>query len=94
MRQCKMGRITTYSNIKSYYKLELDEEQVRKWYNLLNSNLVRKAKHFQYKVEVLFKEMMLDGPYAKTKYYAFRDECHKRGSPHIHAFITCIKNLK
>ena len=89
-----MGRITTYSNIKSYYKLELDEEQVRKRYNLLNSNLVRKAKHFQYKVEVLFKEMMLDGPYAKTKYYAFRDKCHKKGSPHIHAFITCIKNLK
>ena len=26
--------------------------------------------HFQYKVEVFFKEIILDGPFGKTKYYA------------------------
>ena len=31
-------------------------------FNLFNNNQVLVARHFQYKVEVLFKEIVLDGP--------------------------------
>ena len=52
--------------------------------NLLNNNPV--ARHFQYKVKVFFKEIILDGPLGKTK-YAMRIEFQERGSPHAHLFI-------
>ena len=39
---------------------------------LLNENPVLAARHFQYKVQVFFKELILDGPLDKTKYYALR----------------------
>ena len=45
------------------------------------------VRHFQYKVEVFFKEIILDGPLGKTKYYAIRIEFQERGSPHVHSFI-------
>ena len=44
------------------------------------------ARHFQYKVEVFFKELILDGPLGKPK-YAIRIEFQGRGSPHVHSFI-------
>ena len=55
--------------------------------NLLNKNPVLVARHFQHKVEVFFKEIILDGPLGKTKYYAIRIEFQERGSPHVHSFI-------
>ena len=72
--------------------LGLSEEELKnliyqKQCNLLNSNPVLVARHFQYKVEVFFKEIILDGPYGKTKYYAIRIEFQERGSPHVHYFI-------
>ena len=45
------------------------------------------ARHFQYKNEVFFKEIILDGPLGKTKYYAIRIEFQERGSPLVHLFI-------
>ena len=45
------------------------------------------ARHFQYKVEVFFKEIILGGPLGKTKYYAICTEFQERGSPHVHSFI-------
>ena len=45
------------------------------------------ARHFQCKVEVFFKETILDGPLGKTKYYAIRIEFQERGSPHLYSFI-------
>ena len=54
---------------------------------LLNSNPVLVARHFQYKVEPFFKEIVLDGPLGKTKYYAIRIEFQERGCPHVHSFI-------
>ena len=30
------------------------------------------ARHFHYKVEIFFKEIILDGPLGKTKYYVIR----------------------
>lgn len=54
---------------------------------LLNSNPVLLARHFQFRVETFFKEIILDGPLGKTKYYAIRVEFQVRGSPHIHSFV-------
>ena len=42
--------------------------------NLLNKNPVLVAIHFQYKVEVFLKEIILDGSLGKTKNYAIRTE--------------------
>ena len=55
--------------------------------NLLNNNPVLVSRHFQYKIEVFFKEIILDGLLGKTKYYAIRIEFQERGSPHVHSFI-------
>ena len=43
------------------------------------------ARHFQYRVEVLFKEIGVNGPLGKVTYYAIRVEFQVRGSPHIHS---------
>ena len=58
--------------------------------NVLNKNPVLVARHFQYRVELFFKILVLDGPLGKTKYYAIRCEFQVRGSPHIHSFIWII----
>ena len=58
--------------------------------NLLNNNPVLVASHFQYKVEVLFKDIILVGRLGKTKHYAIRTEFHERGRPHIHSFIWIL----
>ena len=41
---------------------------------ILNSNLVLLARHFQYRVEVLFTEIIINGPLGKVKYHAIRVE--------------------
>ena len=58
--------------------------------NLLNNNPVLVARHFQYKVEVFFKDIIFDGPLGKTKYYAICIEFQERGSPHVHSFIWIL----
>ena len=55
--------------------------------NLLNNNPVLAARHFQYKVEVFFKEILLDRPLGKIKYYAVLIEFQERGSLHVHSFL-------
>ena len=45
------------------------------------------ARHFQYKVEVFFREIILGGPLGKTKYYAICTEFQERGSPHVHSYM-------
>lgn len=56
---------------------------------LLNLNLVIGAKHFQYRVETFFTEIVLTNahPIGKIVYYALRIEFQMRGSPHLHALI-------
>ena len=54
---------------------------------ILNSNPVLLARHFQYRVEVFFKEIVSDGPLGKIKYYAIRVEFQVRGNPHIHSLV-------
>ena len=85
-----MGRTSIYyQKIKN---LELSDEELKnlsyqEQCNLLKNNPALVARHFQYKVEVFFKEIILDGPLGKTKYYAIRTEFQERGSPHVHSFI-------
>ena len=55
--------------------------------DILNSNPVLLARHFQYRVETFFKEIISDGPLGKVKYHAIRVEFQVRGSPHIHSFL-------
>ena len=53
--------------------------------NLLNDNPVLVARHFQYKVDVFFKEIMLDildCPLGKTNYSPIRTEFQK-GTAHM-----------
>ena len=47
-------------------------------------------RHFQYKVEVFFKEVMLDGPLGKTKSCAIGIEFQEGGSQHVHSFIWIL----
>lgn len=53
----------------------------------LNNNPVLMARHFQYRVKTFLKEILLNGPLEKMRYYAYHVEFQARGSPHIHAFV-------
>ena len=57
--------------------------------SMLNRNPVVVAKHFQYRVETFFKEVLMTNanPIGKIIYYALRIEFQMRGSPHLHALI-------
>ena len=57
---------------------------------ILYSDPVLLARHFQYRVEVIFKEIVLDGPIGKVKYYVIRVEFQFRGSPHVHSFVWIV----
>ena len=56
---------------------------------LLNQNPVLTARHFQFRVEIFFKEIILhkNGPFGCIDSYAIKVEFQVRGSPHIHSFI-------
>ena len=56
----------------------------------LNLNPVLLARHFQYRVEVFFKEIVVNGPLGKVTYYAIRVEFQVRGSPHIHSLLWVL----
>ena len=58
-------------------------------YKMLNLNPVIVAKHFQYRAETFFTEVLLNKskPIGKIVYYALRIEFQMRGSPHLHALI-------
>ena len=84
--------------INKLNKLGLNDEELQKLSyqercNLLNNNPVLVARHIQYKVEVFFKDIILDGPLGKTKYYAIRIEFKERGSPHVHSFLWIFNAL-
>ena len=60
----------------------------------LNKNPVLVARHFQYRVEMVFKVIVIDGPLGKTQYYAIRVEFQVRGSLHIRSFIWILNAPK
>ena len=62
--------------------------------DILNKNPVLVARHFQYRVEVFFKVILLNGPLGKTSSYAIRVEFQVRSSPHIHSFIWILNAPK
>ena len=62
--------------------------------NTLNKNPVLVARHFQYRVEIFFKVIVLHGPLGKTSYYAIRVEFQVRVSLHIHSFIWILNAPK
>ena len=55
--------------------------------DILNKNSVLTVRHFQYRVEMFFKIIVLDELLGKSQYDAIRVEFRVRGSPHIHYFI-------
>ena len=62
--------------------------------NKLNKNPVLVGRHFQYRVEIFFKVIILDGLLGKASYYAIRVEFQVRGSPRIHSFMWILNALK
>ena len=56
----------------------------------LNMNPVLLARHFQYRVELFFKVIVINGPLGKVKCHAARVEFQVRGSPYIHSFLWII----
>ena len=59
---------------------------------MLNNNPVLVVRQFQSKVEVFFKEIIIDGPLSKPKYHAIRIEFQERDSPHVHLFILILNS--
>ena len=60
--------------------------------NILNSNAVLLARHFQHRVEIFFKAILIirDGPLGKVKYYAIGVEFQFRSSSHILSFLWVL----
>ena len=56
-------------------------------FSFLNLNPVLLARHFQYRVEVFFQVIVLNGQLGKVKYHAIRAEFQVCDSPHIHSFL-------
>ena len=52
----------------------------------LNKNAMLVVRYFQYRVEIFFKTIILNGPLGKTNYYAIRGEFQVRGSLDVHSF--------
>ena len=59
-----------------------------------NKNPVLVARHFQYRVEMFFKIIVLDGPLGKTQYYAIRVEFQVSGSSNTRCFIWILNAPK
>ena len=60
----------------------------------MNNNPVLVARHFQYREEIFFKVIVLDGPLGKTQHYAIRVKFQVRGSPHVNLFIWILNAHK
>ena len=80
-----IGRV----NGKNMTDEEVDALSYDERCRLLNLNPVLVAKHFQYRVETFFTEILLTdvNPIGKIVYYALRIRFQMRGSPHLHALI-------
>ena len=63
---------------------------------LLNLNPVITARHFQYRVEAFFKEILLSQlkPLGRIIYYAIRIEFQHRGAPHAHCLLWTSNAIK
>ena len=68
---------------------DLDALSYNERCQMLNTNPVIVAKHFQYRVETFFNEVLLSkvNLIGKIVYYALRIEFKMRGSPRLHALM-------
>ena len=73
---------------------EINELSYMERCEILNSNPVLVARHFQFRVETFFKIIVVNGPLGKVNYYAIRVEFQFRGSPHIHSFLWVLNAPK
>ena len=73
---------------------DIDEMSYQERRDTLNKNPVLVARYFQYRVEMIFKVIVLDGTLGKAQYYAIQVEFQVRGSPHIHSFIWILNAPK
>ena len=73
---------------------KVDEMSYHERCETLKKNLVLIARYFQYRVNMFFKIIVLDGPLGKTQYYAIRVEFQVRGSPNIRCFIWILNAPK
>ena len=78
--------------ISKLYNMNLTENEINDMSyadrcKYLNMNPVFVARHFQYRVELFFKEIVLNGPLGKVNYHVIRVEFQVRGSPHVHVFL-------
>ena len=81
--------------INKLHKLDLSKENIKNLIyqdrcRLLNRNSVLVAKYFQYRVDVFFKEITVDGPFGRTKNYTIQVEFQVRGSPQVHCFLWVV----
>ena len=74
-------------NRTPYTKIEIREMDYVTRAKILQSNPVLLMRHFQFRVETFFKEIVVDGPMGKVIYHAIRVEFQVRGSPHVHCLL-------
>lgn len=89
LRWPELFQIIARTNGKNVSHEEVEGLSYDERCRLLNLNPVIVAKHFQYRVETFFTEILLANanPVGKIVYYALRIEFQMRGSPHLHALI-------
>ena len=89
LRWPELFQIIARTNGKNITTEEVEALSYDERCRLLNLNPVIVAKHFQYRVETFFTEILLTNahPIGKIIYYALRIEFQMRGSPHLHALI-------
>lgn len=89
LRWPELFQIIAKTQGKNLTDEEVDALSYNERRSLLNLNPVIVAKHFQYRVETFFTEVLLSSanPIGKVVYYALRIEFQMRGSPHLHALI-------
>lgn len=63
-------------------------------YDTLNKNPVLVVRHFQYRVEIIFKIITLDSLMGKTNCYGIRIEFQVRGSPLVQSFTWVLNAPK
>ena len=89
LRWSELFQIIARTQGKNMSNEEIDALSYNEKCSMLNLNPVVVAKHFQYRVETFFTEVLLSNakPIGKIVYYALRIEFQMRGSPHLHALI-------
>ena len=89
LRWHELFQIIARTNGKNMTDEEVEALSYDERCRLLNLNPVIVAKHFQYRVETFFIEILLAdaNPIDKIIYYALRIEFQMRDSLHLHALI-------